>query len=207
MRDSLGTFPLKNLQTEKYENAELFSMIAKNNVDDFESKWKPLMEARKNSLKPDETLESANIQDSHWKWGRKAQAYSNRLDYESFAIECDDITQGLMLVNNIATARELSQFGKFIIYIDLVAVAPWNRIGFSKKPLYKGIGPLLLAAAISYSIDQEFEGRIGLHSLPQSESWYIDHCKMTDLGPDKNYPNELRYFEMTPEQAQIYINN
>lgn len=42
----------------------------------------------------------------------------------------------------------------------------------------------------------------GLHSLPQANGFYANTCGMTDLGP--GYDN-LRYFEMTPEQAQVFI--
>ena len=41
---------------------------------------------------------------------------------------------------------------------------------------------------------------MALHSLPQAERYYRDVCGMTDLGPDPAYDN-LRYFEMTAEQA------
>ncbi len=44
----------------------------------------------------------------------------------------------------------------------------------------------------------------GLHSLPQANGFYANTCGMTDLGPDPGYDN-LRYFEMTPEQAQVFI--
>jgi len=206
LRKSLGIYPIKNRHTNKYEDAELFSMIDINNVNDFELEWKPLLEERKNNLKGEETTESANIQDAHWDWSTKAQVYNKRLDYNSFAIECSGKTQGLMFVKNVAYAREKSQLGKFIIHIVLVSTAPWNRNGFTNTPLYKGIGPLFLGAAISLSMSEQCEGRVGLHSLPQSESWYNDVCCMTNLGPDPKCQN-LKYFEMTPEQAQAYINN
>ena len=51
----------------------------------------------------------------------------------------------------------------------------------------------------------EFHGRIGLHSLPQANDFYANTCGMTDLGADRDYNGGLRYFEMTPEQAQAFI--
>ena len=50
----------------------------------------------------------------------------------------------------------------------------------------------------------EFQGRVGLHSLPQANGFYANTCGMTDLGPDPHH-RELRYFEMTPVQAQEFI--
>ncbi len=48
------------------------------------------------------------------------------------------------------------------------------------------------------------KGRIGLHSLPQANSFYAYVCGMTDLGQDATYEN-LRYFELEPERARNFI--
>src|SRR5258706_1341 len=82
------------------------------------------------------------------------------------------------------------------------ATALWNRFRLVPEPQFKGIGRLLLAAAISLSVSEEFAGRIGLHALPQAESWYRDVCGMTDLGIDGT---GMRYFEMTEAQAQTFV--
>ncbi len=101
-----------------------------------------------------------------------------------------------------AFAREPSQLNKPIVDIDFLATAPWNRFRLAQDPRFKGIGRLLLAAAISLSVSEEFAGRIGLHALPQAESWYRDVCGMTDLGVDGT---SMRYFEMTEAQARVFI--
>jgi hypothetical protein len=62
----------------------------------------------------------------------------------------------------------------------------------------------MIRAAIALSEELEFKGRIGLHSLPQANSFYANTCGMSDLGMDADYQN-LRYFEMTPEQAEAFI--
>jgi len=74
-------------------------------------------------------------------------------------------------------------------------------------PTHKGIGTVLVAAAVQLSIDEGNKGRIGLHSLPQADSFYRDRCGMTDLGPDASYDPKvpLRYFEMTEAQATSYL--
>ena len=71
-------------------------------------------------------------------------------------------------------------------------------------PIYRGVGSLLIAAAIQLSLDEGFKGRIGLHSLPQADAFYANTCGMSNLGPDPSYQN-LSYFEMTAEQAQAFI--
>ena len=59
-------------------------------------------------------------------------------------------------------------------------------------------------AAIALSQELEFKGRIGLHSLPQANSFYANTCGMSDLGMDPDHLG-LRYFEMTSEQAEAFI--
>ena len=112
-----------------------------------------------------------------------------------------------MFLRTVGFARESSQLNLPLAYIDLVSVAPWNRPKLTKTPKYKGVGPLLLSAALSFSVNEGLDGRLGLHSLPQSESWYRDVCMMSELGLDTAYPGNLVYFEFTPAQAQAYLAN
>jgi hypothetical protein len=72
----------------------------------------------------------------------------------------------------------------------------------TEVPRFKGIGRILLGAAISLSFHEEFAGRIGLHALPQAEDWYRHVCGMTDLGVDGK---KMRYFEMTEAQAKAFL--
>ena len=74
---------------------------------------------------------------------------------------------------------------------------------FVATPRYKGAGTLLMRTAIELSLELEYKGRIGLHSLRQADGFYT-HCGMTDLGPDAAFYG-LRYFEMTSEQAALYL--
>ncbi len=201
MRRSLGDWPLKNRHTDGEEWATLYDAIAQNNVDDFETRWKPAMEAKLATLKTQEEVRKANIQDVRWKWGDKYRDRSNRIDFESFAVECGGETQGLMFVKTVAFSK--IQLGYSIAYIDLVSTAPWNRWGFTDNPLYKGVGPLLLSAAVELSISHGFDGRLGLHALPQSEGWYQSQG-LTEIGPDTNYQN-LVYFEFTANDAKAYV--
>jgi hypothetical protein len=66
-----------------------------------------------------------------------------------------------------------------------------------------GVGRALFATCVSLSIDLEFGGRVGLHSLEQSETWYRDELGLTDCGFDET--DEMRYFEMTEEQAIEFL--
>jgi hypothetical protein len=199
-----GTFALQNRQTGQIEDAELFTPVDGRHISDFDQHWKPAIHQRLRQLPRGTRSSEANLEDWGWDWQKKAEVFGGRLDYQSFALECGGMTQGLMLCSLVHTARESSQRNQHLVYVEYVHTAPWNRPLFTDKPVYKGVGGILLAAAISLSIEQEFQGRIALHSLPQSEEWYRGFCGMTDLGIDEEY-QRLRYFEMTAEQAARFL--
>jgi hypothetical protein len=140
---------------------------------------------------------------AHWDWSKKFQlTIDYSLTYRMLGIECGGQMQGLMLIASGKDCRIESQKGKNLVYVDYLSAAPWNSKATTATPTYKLVGKVLLQAAIELSLDEGFKGRIGLHSLPQSETWYVN-CGMTDLGIDADY-QKLRYFEMTPEQAAAF---
>ena len=175
-------------------SAELFDSILQKHLDDHEDHWKPQIFA-------------LNEEHGHWDWGAKMARCAGQLRYESFAIECAGITQGLMIVDTIKRCRIGTQANKHLVYIEYLETAPWNRGAQPTGHYFKGVGVVLIAAAIQLSIDEGNNGRIGLHSLPQADRFYRDRCQMTDLGPDVSYPGfPLRYFEITEAQAAHFLN-
>ena len=203
----IGTYDLFDRRVNDYVPAELRQPISEAHISDFDGLWRPLFDERINMLKQrgentSQAFGDNEIQDAHWQWASKAAQREEKLGWSSFAVEADGQTQGLMFATTVGFAREKSQLGKPLVQIDLIATAPWNRLKLTSEPRFKGVGRLLLATAISLSFSEEFEGRIGLHSLPQSESWYRDVCGMTPLEIDAT---KMRYFEMTEQQAAEFI--
>mgnify|MGYP000890751281 CR=1 FL=1 len=145
-------------------------------------------------------------EDSHWDWKAKAQKWRTYLKYQSGALVCEGKLQGLMLLNNLESARLPEQFGKPIMYVEFVATAPWNRPELRIPPRFRGVGRIFILAAIHFSIDAGFKGRIGLHSLPKAEDFYENKCGMTRLGADSSHQN-LTYYEMTETQAEAFRRN
>jgi GNAT superfamily N-acetyltransferase len=209
MNGALGVYPLKDRRTGKEVDATLWQSIERRHVDDFINKWKPIFDARLAELRSRgavtaEIAAEHNLQDAYWQWAEKVEERRGELAWASFAVEAEGVTQGLMFtrVGADVRAREASQRNQYIVEIDLVAIAPWNRFRLVPTPQFKGIGRLLLATAISLSFSEEFAGRIGLHALPQADTWYRDVCGMSDLGIDNT---KMRYFEMTEAQARAFI--
>jgi hypothetical protein len=142
----------------------------------------------------------------HWDWRRKAVVLSGMLGNPGFSVVCSGLTQGMMILDtSMKRCRIPSQKGRDLVYVEFVENAPWNRRELLfDPPRYRGIGTVLIRAAIELSKAEDFKGRIGLHSLPQANSFYANTCGMVDFGVDENHDG-LRYFEMTPEHAEAFI--
>jgi hypothetical protein len=140
----------------------------------------------------------------HWNWANKASNLQ-LLAYSCFGIECQGAMQGLMMVTTAGHVARLGpDRGRPLVYVDYIESAPWNLAVLSKKPKFSAIGVRLIKAAIRLSLDEEFHGRLGLHSLPRAEKFYRDTCRMTGLGADAGYQN-LPYYEMTRMQATEFL--
>lgn len=197
---------LQNVAQGSAEAAELWDAITETQLVDWEGEWMPEL------FKALQRLRRAGVerrhwpQSRHWNWRKKAQAFQGMLGNPGFSIVCQGVTQGMMFVDSVTKrCRVDAQKGKHIIYVEFIENAPWNRKELLfDPPRYRGIGTVLIGAAVELSKSEGFMGRIGLHSLPQSNGFYANACGMTDLGADEAYQG-LRYFEMTPEQAEAFI--
>jgi hypothetical protein len=191
--------------TQKIVEAELLDGISQNNLDDWQNHWIPALDLVKMRLQKESVPSNLWPQSSHWNWERKVQRTTGLLASPGFSVICQGLTQGMMILDTLPVARLPSQLGHALVYIDYLEVAPWNRRHFSDDvPRYQAVGSVLIRAAIAYSQKQQCKGRIGLHALPQANDYYTKVCGMQDLGPDSSYQN-LRYFEMTPEMAKVFI--
>ena len=205
MKALIQTFELLNRQSGKFEPADLYEGIDEKNIEDFERTWRP---AFANQL-PDDTSAvervAAGAEDAKWDWKRLAEVLGNPLLFTMYAVECAGQTQGLSLVRKGGAFSQHPDHERAdLVYIERIATAPWNRPKFTDKPLYKGVGQLLVAAAVDLSFDEELGGRIGLHSLPGAETFYRDVVGMTDLGADIKYYG-LQYFELSNAQAAKFL--
>jgi hypothetical protein len=205
----IGSAPLRELASGKVARAEVYDGISASHLSDWETKWRPIILSTQARLTAQEMPRAAHPQSSHWDWNKKAAALRMLLAYRTFAVTCGGNTQGLMVVETTQHRSRLPDYkgrvGRGLVYVEFLEAAPWNRPEHVQSPKYRGVGRLLLTTAIQLSLDEEFRGRIGLHSLPQSEPYYRDIVNMRDLGPDENYQGQLRYFEFDEAGAQAFI--
>jgi hypothetical protein len=204
-KEYVGVVPLLDRRTGEFVEAHLFRGLDQKNFSDYEQLWKPELDRARAASSS--WLEAAkfNAQDSHWMWTEKGAKANAHMSLETFAVECDGKTQGMILLNLVAFGQLDVQKGAELVYVEMLATAPWNRKQLTDSPVYKGVGHILIGAAISLSIECEFQGRLALHSLPQSESWYNTETDFTNLGSD--HDKKLVYFEATEDQARKFLEN
>lgn len=191
-----------------YDAAELASPMEQRDVSDYEAHWLPPIHARvaelraKGALTP-EALGDANVEDCGWRWLEKHRERTE-LRWRSYALRCGEHTQGLMFVDLLRRCRLAPSVDSHLVYVDLLATAPWNRPRLSEHPLYRGVGLVLMAEAVNLSFEEGFDGRVGLHALPKANAFYLDACLMQNMGPDPTYEN-LNYYELTAARAIEFL--
>lgn len=148
-------------------------------VEDFENQWVELLKQYKQ-------------QDKLWDLMIKLRMISRYENYEGYAVEYEDKTEGLLVIETTMHGSQLTR-GKRLVYVYYLATAPLNRKVIQNPPKLRGIGTALLLFTRERSLELGYEGRVGLHALPDSEKFY-DNRGMYDLGSDEDY-DELVYFE------------
>lgn len=192
---------LRHKASGKYVPATLIDGVNKAEVEGAEKVWRPFILEAVKQMEAENRPRELRPQHAHWDWRKKHQAVEKLLAYQTLGIECDGEMQGLILLKTAGQmSRIANQKSNGLVYVYFIETAPWNSPIIVQEPRYSQVGTVLLAAAIDISVDLGFKGRIGLHALPQAESWYATHCEMTNFGPDEGY-HKLTYFEMTSEQA------
>jgi hypothetical protein len=141
-------------------------------------------------------LQSSSEEDEYWNWVRK-QRESSLPGSEFYAIECENVTQGLLAIDILKKRCQLdSQARRRLVYILALATAPWNRPTILDPPIYKGVGGQFVDFAIARSRELGYQGRIGLHSLPRALNFYRKlRVNLLECGSDPDEPDHLVYFE------------
>lgn len=161
--------------------------LAQKHVEDFELLWR-------------EQLQTFTQSDKYWDWWFKKRVSISRDNYESYAIECEEKTQGLMTLETQWHRSQVSP-NQRIVYVFALAAAPWNRITIQQPPEFKGVGTALLLFARQRSVELGYSGRVGLHALPDAESFY-ESRGMLNYGADEEKEN-LTYFEYPSLRSRL----
>ena len=205
MTATVSEVHLLDARSGELKAAQLLDAITEQQLEDWEAEWLPELYLGIQRLRRGGVPKEQWPQHRHWDWRRKVVALRGMLAAPGFSLVCDGVTQGMMIAETVkGRCRIDSQRGQHLVYVDYIESAPWNRPGLVDEVRYRGVGSVLVRAAIALSDDLDFQGRLGLHSLPQADRFYAEKCGMTDLGHDASHQN-LRYFEMTPGQARAFV--
>ncbi|QVL32478.1 hypothetical protein KIH39_00750 [Telmatocola sphagniphila] len=203
----MSAIPIKIVrrQDKALVDAILHTELTPKVLGDTEKEWGPIRLAAAKKLHAAGKFQGIP-QHFHWDWDRKSGKLK-LLSYQSLGIECAGKFQGLLMVDLAGrVARIDPDVGKPLVYIEYLEAAPWNLSMMVDTPMYCGIGPVLMQAAVELSCDQGFHGRLGLHALPQSEGFYRDDYEMQCCGPDASF-EDLPYYEMTRVIAARFTTN
>lgn len=199
--------PLLRGDADEFVEARICKAEIEQSISDWNDFWFPKNRDFLQQLKDINKDLTKWPQSLHWNWESKLRRVARTKHLESFSIICEGKTQALVIVDVSRRCALPSQKGKKLVYIDFIETVPWNRRNFTLqglKPAFRGCGHLLIRHTVEFSLDSSYEGRIGLHSLPQTENYYVEKIGMTDLGIDTDYQN-LKYYEMTPEQSISFL--
>lgn len=202
------TIQIIDSQTRQPIDAEIFDEITLEHFIETQANWRPIVLDAARALSKDPNRATLIPRHFNWDWTRK-EAELKMLALKFFGISCLGHLQGIMKVDTVARSCRLpEQQGKPLVYIDYIETAPWNikllMEPLGKRQQYRGVGSRLFEAAVLQSEEEDFKGRLGLHSLPGSEGFYIKECGMTPIGRDPHKQN-LLWCEFTPEQARRYL--
>lgn len=166
--------------------------LATRHVNSFQQDWKTL-------------LRQFSQVDKYWDWAFKQRFATHDRNYECYAIEADARTQGLMMLETQWHKSRLSA-NRPLVFIEALAVAPWNRTQINQPPQFRRVGSVLLEFARTRSEALGYEGRVGLESLPEAEGFYERRNMMRfepELDPYVDDELPLVYFEYPPRRRQV----
>lgn len=137
--------------------------------------------------------------DAYWNWSYKLRLSQNNERYEAYAIELDELLQGVILLETQWHRSWLSERSR-LVYVEYLSSAPWNRRPIEDPPYLRHVGQALLRVARQRSVELGYAGRVGLHSIPGSEGFY-ERLNMMNNGADPDKEG-LVYFEYAAMSSQ-----
>ncbi|MEZ8285592.1 hypothetical protein BCU17_19665 [Vibrio splendidus] len=134
---------------------------------------------------------SKGITDFHWNWEKIVKDPDvNGYEKKTFYFTVNGEPEGVL--HALFPKQSKLNTSDNLVYVDRIAVAPWNRQSANPQH-FKGIGSILMLFIEEFSEKQGYDGAVGLHALEQAKSFYV-YLGMQSLGIDQSYEG-LEYFE------------
>lgn len=169
-------------------------------VESFEADWQPL-------------LRRFGARDAEWPWRSELEELraagghvpgNEQLWEMAQLVGEDDALHALVSLSYPVEARLPPAGG--LVYVERLAVAPWNRAEVKPDRRVLGCGMVLLRHVVTRSLALDLAGRVGLHSLddPNTHAFY-ERVGMVGVAEDLLEEGKLRYYELDERRAEAFL--
>jgi hypothetical protein len=211
----LGSYDLPSPEDGGIRRVSVAEGVDAAHLDYIEQAWRPVIKKQRDRAvleyfqlpEPMQTIEAyrailerLGIPDEHWVWREKA-AIAPALRRALYSLLSGPHVEAIMMLLFGRTSR-LAPEGEELIYVDYLAVAPWNRRAIQNPERLRGTGSLLMGAAVEVSRMNNMGGRCALHSIPSAEGFYR-RIGMQEFGADPSY-HDFVYFEFDANGARTF---
>jgi hypothetical protein len=176
-------------QLQRAVEAEL-QVLTHEHVDRANATWVPEFRSRRQMRATDQDF-------LVWDWPSKEKYLLEKNTVRDYAVARGDSVEGILILQEPEPSRLESP--NRVLYVRYLATAPWNRLRGDRPGQYSRVGTILLGQAVRESLALGCQGRLGLHSLSNSDAFYRK-LQFHDLGPDPANRG-LTYFELATTQA------
>ena len=143
-----------------------------------------------------------NEGDNHWLWRKLVGARRSDKAWEALAVQnMRGAVEGAML--HRIDAKSQLETGEGVVFIDRLATAPRNRPWLVESPEYRGVGSVLLLAAVRQSYSLGLGGRVWLTSLPNERTRM--YYKRRGFVPIFTDEEGMIDFELPARKAQAWL--
>jgi hypothetical protein len=186
----------------------LHDRVTNEELDRAETTWKPRRLWMKEELMRRGVAPEKWPPSLHWNWqekyrGASAEDFGALGGIRGFGVEFARFWQGLLAGTPVGHTSRLD-LRKPLVYVDFLESAPWNWDvpEIDQQGFLKNVGLVLIGAAVQWSIDEEYRGRVGLHALDQARGFY-GRIGFRDLGWDAD--KKMHYMELEPATAAKFL--
>lgn len=138
------------------------------------------------------------FEDSHWRVDRFFMDLSQKDDIRVLVLEAENQIQGFIV---FVTKNFRGIDGASCVYVAFLATAPWNRVNQNSPGAYRGVGSLLLGAALVYGHKHNNCLCLELHSLKGAEGFYTK-VGMVETGHVKD---EMKGFRLDGVNSMVLM--
>jgi hypothetical protein len=180
MRTQLVNLPVNIIERESQEFVEGIVRLARQGDKVLWSRWHSAI--------------YKDSEDGHWAWDEFIdQAFADPEQFVVYALEARGELQGLRMIQ--VAKDEVEEYG---IHALRLSTAPWNR---EPAIRYRGVGSLLVAAAILRSQADNRAGHLHCESLPEAEEFHRRNGMVAFDG----LSDGLSRYRFTRETAERFL--